>query len=140
MECRDCGHVWEPEPVKLVEINAKLELVDAVWKKPEKGCLRIDDMLPFDYESKAGNRMLKLSIYGSLNGGGIPKRVYHFLDFEGNGSEYGRTKARMFWRQLDGDEPPPDTVEEALERFDELTIPDEVQVQEDGKYLRVVRF
>ena len=52
------------------------------------------------------------------------------------GSGYGRKKARMFWRQMGGDDPPPETIEDGMERFDELVFPDEIAVEQDGKYLR----
>lgn len=133
---RECGYQW-PAP-ELVERNEPVVLVDVQWKAPEQRYLKIEDIEPVEYESKAGNKMLKLFVHGSLNGGKLPKRLMDFLDFEGNASEYGRKKARMFWRQLGGDEPPPDTIQEALERFDELTVPEEVKVREDGPYLKIV--
>src|SRR5262249_22997771 len=49
-----------------------------------------------------------------------------------------RTCAEKWWRQMTGGEPPPRTVNEALERQDELLPVTHIQVAPAGKYFEIV--
>jgi hypothetical protein len=84
-----------------------------------------------EHVSKAGNRLLKI-ILMYKNGGNIPGLVPHYLSFDGNAGYFGR----RLWKRLAGTEPPA-SVDEALERSNEIAIPQSVLVKQDGKFLRV---
>jgi hypothetical protein len=85
--------------------------------------------------------MLKLIISArDKNGGFLPKVFYHFWDIEGNASNYGRQKAMAAWRRFGGLNPVPETIQEAIQRFDELAFPTDVRVKQNGKYLNVVEW
>lgn len=140
MQCPKCGNEWQEESKQeesttVRDIHGKVimrELLPA-----NQNLIHDVEIWPEYFTSSKGNRMMKLKIMG-YNGGPIPISLYHFCDVEGNASDYGRRKARTLWRQLGGDEPPPDTITEAIERWqDEIVIPTELKIVEDGKYLRV---
>ena len=42
------------------------------------------------------------------------------------------------WLDLRGDTPPPETVEEALDRQEEIPVPDEILTVRDGQFWRVI--
>jgi len=133
MECQECGHIWPRE-----EENENNDPV--VMREVTKGpwSLQVVEILPRYHVSRRGNPMLKLIITASENGSIIPTTFYHFMDIEGRGSSYGRAKAARLWLRLGGREPVPETISEAIQRFDELRWPDEVAVVQKGRYLNVV--
>lgn len=135
-ECLECGYVW---PDAVIERNDEVKLVDVQFKKPEGRWLQVKSIEPEAYVSRAGNAMLRVRVAG-YEGGRMLMTVHDYWDIEGNASMYGKTKAQMKWRILGGDEPPPGTITEAMERWDELATPDEVKVVQDGKYLKVERW
>ena len=53
-------------------------------------------------------------------------------------SGYAAKKAAQRWVRLGGQVPTPASVDEALERSDELVSPDEIKLQKDGKFWRVL--
>jgi DNA repair protein RadD len=144
MECPACGYLW-PKP-EVVEAKPK-HLVDVDFVKPAGpagGRYPVRGWSMEEYVSRAGNRMAKLSI--KLDSGGIiPLHVNHFLDFDGEASEYGQRKAWEWWNRRipenfhDQLETP--SVEEAIayasENRDEFYFPTHVTVVPDGKYLKI---
>lgn len=62
--------------------------------------------------------------------------VSEWLALEHQG--FGRAKAVEWWRMHGGLSPAPETVDDAIDRRDELRMPTHVAVAEDGKWLRVV--
>jgi DNA repair protein RadD len=176
-ECPSCGYLF------VIEQHESVQMRDVKWKRPEVLSLDVSSIEPSYFTSKAGNKMLKLSILTDIRNiqhnpihrhckkcksselmtftlteniihhgkytcskcglfnfwvsKPIPVSLYHFLDIEGNASGYGRMKAKAWWRQF-GDDPVPETISEALGRWDELELPDSIRVVEDGRYLRWV--
>lgn len=53
-------------------------------------------------------------------------------------SGFARDKAVRFWAQHNGALPPPTTVDEAIKRKKELTMPTEISVKRNGKYTEIV--
>ena len=53
---------------------------------------------------------------------------------------WARTLAEKWWRQMTGDERPPDSVDEALTRQDELLPVTHIQVAPSGKYWEIVAY
>jgi len=136
MECPNCGHLWEPEPEN--EINAPVKMREINFGPWSMDVLSVT---PRYHISRAGNAMLKLIISArDKNGGFLPKVFYHFWDIEGNASNYGRQKAMAAWRRFGGLNPVPETIQEAIQRFDELAFPTDVRVKQNGKYLNVVEW
>lgn len=71
----------------------------------------------------------------------LPFNVNVFWDIEGNGSPYGRSKARLDWMKLSGStRVPPSTIDEARERWDELEFPSVVTLVRKGQYWNVERW
>ena len=94
-----------------------------------------------DFVSRKGNRMLRLVMYCLPEGDTIPKTVYDYWDIEGQGSSYGMQKARNNWRNFSiSEDDPPETVNEAMDRIDEIKLPDTVWLELQGKYLNVKRW
>ena len=94
-----------------------------------------------DFISRRGNRMLRLVMYCLPQGDSIPKTVYDYWDIEGQGSSYGRAKAKEKWEKLTtSNELPPTSVDEALDRIDEIKLPKTVWLELQGKYLNVKRW
>jgi DNA repair protein RadD len=134
MECPECGHLWEPEPVNEINDPVRMrEIKFGPWS------MDILSVTPRYHISRAGNPMLKLIISArDKDGGFIPKMFYHFWDIEGRASEYGRQKASAAWKRFGGRDPIPETIQDAIRRFDELAFPTDVIVKQNGKYLNVV--
>lgn len=132
VKCYGCSYVWHQA---ITELNHEVKLVDVQFTKPRSHRVRLEDVVPIHYVSRARNEMLKLSLT-CHNGGPIPVTLSHFLDIEGQGSSYGKRRARRFWRQMGGFDPPPSFIFEALQRFDELVFPAEILVEEDGHFLK----
>lgn len=90
---------------------------------------------------KSGNHMAYLSMTCQLDEDTLPVRVSDYWDIEGEGSTWGRTKARQRWRELAQTEPP-ETLFDARMRQYELKFPDHITIQQskDGKYWNVVRY
>jgi DNA repair protein RadD len=64
------------------------------------------------------------------------KTYSDWICFEHSG--YAAEKAVLWWAKRGGEDPPPATVDEALERVGELRMPETVKLKKDGKYWRVI--
>jgi DNA repair protein RadD len=53
---------------------------------------------------------------------------------------YAREKASKWWIARGGKSPTPRTVQEALERGGELTMPEQIRVKREGKYWAIVAY
>lgn len=136
--CPACGWAF-PTPGTLVmehAIDTAVTMTDVHFGQQVAEVLQV--IPPVEHISKAGNIMLKLTLLCALPGR-TPITINQFLDIEGMGSLYGQSRARMLWRRLAGTEPPK-TVLGALERADELNIPDYVEIEQDGRYWKVTKW
>ena len=131
LDCPECGFAFDPPELKERQAPVRMADVKNMGPKP----MTVERMAFGAHKSKAGNRMAKLTLM-CRNGGLAARFVYLYLDFEGQGSAVGQMKARDWWRRMTGAEPP-ETVTEAVDRVDELKIPDRVMVASRGKYLQV---
>lgn len=138
--CPECG-----EELKEVR-NERLELheVETVVKPVNPFGLReahVCSSLFEPYTSRRGNRMLRLVLYCLGEGETIPKTVYDYWDLEGQGSDFGMRTAREKWRDMSiTHADPPDTINEAMGRLNELQVPNTVWLELQGKYLNVKRW
>ena len=130
-ECPECGY-----PLA-VDLNSSLVLKDVKWNSDAIN-VSIEDTSISDYISRAGNRMLKLSLRCRLKNSLTTISVNEFFDFEGNGSLYGQSKARHIWRKITDTEPP-ETVSEAKNREGEIlmSLPDQIKIIQKGKWWNV---
>ena len=144
--CPECGYEFKTDvkPKKyndtrmtLGEVNTVFTTLSPYGPQTASVCSSLFE----DFTSKRGNRMLRLIMYCLPEGATIPKTVYDYWDLEGQGSAYGRTKARDKWRTLSvNDEPPPETIDEAMDRIDELRVPPTVLLELQGKYFNVKKW
>lgn len=131
--CPQCGHVFTVEAV--YEEAGDVVLVDAPF-----GSFKADVMSwnAFAYTSKAGNRMMRLSMLCKATHSAMPLPVSVFLDFEGTASEWGQKKALRAWIDIAGTRPP-ETVDEAIARKSEMH-PEACMLEKRGKYYNVTRW
>lgn len=134
--CRACGYVW---PVETVEHHGEVEMKSVAWSQaPAPLAVEIVDVRIEDYTSRAGNNMLRLKLTCQTGESIQPLWVNEFLDFEGNGSKWGRQRARRLWQHLVGTDPP-QTVAEARDRYGELqmSLPGRIEIIEKDKWWNV---
>jgi DNA repair protein RadD len=136
-KCSECGYEFpEPEAKPVMEkplddVNQSLMVDYNSYGQRVK----VQSYEGYRYVSKAGNKMIKLVVYTSKGA------VNEFLDIEGNGSEYGRKKALMWWRARDNYNPdPPRSCEEAIKRLPDLHIPENVTIRRENGYYKVVEW
>ncbi|UQZ90860.1 hypothetical protein C4J81_17245 [Deltaproteobacteria bacterium Smac51] len=124
LTCGDCGHHWE---VRLVDETAPAFMNEV--KLPPPGQSHVMSWRGYGHVSFKGNYMLLLEL--NCVPGGV---VRHYLDIEGQASRYGQDKARVLWWQLSGGKNMPQTVRMAVDRIEELHIPEFVSlVTENGR-------
>jgi len=129
--CPYCGH--ENEGTIFTEISTPPKMVE-VEARP-LGKSEVVESYCEPYVSFKGYYMLKL-ILNCKPGG----QIVHYLDIEGTASAYGQRKARGLWWGLSGGKKYPDTVTEATERFNELSLPKFVTIKRDGRFKKVEEF
>jgi len=120
MTCPDCGHKWE---VKLVDISQAPDLAQINKTARTRFEDKIIDWSAEIRESPLGRRMLVLTCLCGQAG-----KVEKWLDLEGQASSFDRHLARTLWAGLSGGRTPPDTLEEAARRLEELNLPETVTV------------
>ncbi|MBT8341834.1 MAG: DEAD/DEAH box helicase family protein [Desulfatitalea sp.] len=134
--CRACGYVW---PVETVEHHGEVEMKSVAWSQaPAPLAVEIVNVDIEDYTSRAGNNMLRVKLTCQTGETIQPLWVNEFLDFEGNGSKWGRQRARRLWQHLVGTDPP-QTVAEARNRYGELqmSLPGRIEIIEKNKWWNV---
>ncbi len=128
--CWSCGHVWQ------IELTEKTESPEMVEIRPlPPGASRVESWWAEDHVSQKGNYLMRLVVKCRPG-----NQVWHFLDFDGTASAFGRKKARILWWQLTGGGIPPESVREALARQGELRMPEFVTVVKDNGYKRIKEF
>jgi DNA repair protein RadD len=127
--CPECGFEFEkPEP--------KQELID----RPLDQMIEIGQYFPtfirtwqlMPYKSYKGNYMLKLVI---THNKGEP--INYFIDIEGNASGYGYEKAQKWWKRYSCKPTPPANIDAAMERQNELILPEQIDIRRDGKWWKI---
>lgn len=137
--CKGCGYQW---PVEIIEENGSPEMQDIKWgeaieNKPFNMDVKYVEIS--EHISKKGNRMVKVSL---SNDSFINRmEVNEFMMFDPDSHPFARGKAIQTWISLVKTEPPRN-VDEALDRHGELemSIPPQIQVIEDGRWLKVYKW
>jgi DNA repair protein RadD len=88
------------------------------------------------YVSKKHNKMARLLLICFPDG-----NIYHYLDFEGQGSTWGYFRARNLWRKytMFPQKSIPKEVDEAIYRFSELEAPEYVTIETDENGFKKVK-
>lgn len=137
-ECRACGYVY---PVEIKEQNGTVEMRSVQWSRaPAPKVMEVLEKNFKEYTSKAGNRMMRLSLTCQPSDSIQSVWVNEFFDFDGN-NEWANGKAKRLWEGLTGTIPP-ESVEEAEWRAEELLInvPLRVEVMMKNKWWTVSRW
>lgn len=91
------------------------------------------------YVSRAGNRVMRMTINCRLEQASLPSVVNCFFDVEGAASDYGQKKFQETWKKLTR-HPVPLTVDEAVMRSSEMHVPSQITLKQNKQYLNVVRW
>jgi len=127
--CPTCAHEW-PKAAETPKHEAKADAAVAILSTEPPVWVPIEDVRYFKHNKPGSPPTFRVE-YGS----GL--QVYReWLCFE-HEPGYALTKAREWWQRLAGTAPP-STVDEALERQDEINPPDEIRVKPNGKYFEIV--
>lgn len=125
-ECRDCGH---PFPME-AKHEATADAEAAVMKSEEKPEWRkVDEIVCRRHEKAGGLPSFRVDY---LCG---PRMFSEWLCFEHQG--FARDKAHKIWDELCGEMPAPQDVEDAVQRQEEISAPDEILVAKDGSFWRI---
>lgn len=110
LKCEDCNHEWPPPPARH---EAKAEVVPILsTEKQETPWLEVTSVEASKHHKLGMPPSLKLEYTCGYS------RQAEWLCFEHQGGI--RERAGIIWRQLGGDLPQPETIDEALERLGEL--------------------
>jgi DNA repair protein RadD len=126
MNCPDCGHAWPPrQPKHDVHADALAPMsCDQTW-------IEVCGVRFFRHEKQDGSGPPSLRIeYRSVHGD-----YREWLPFE---APKGRWIAEKKWAELGGDEPAPQTTDEALARTDEIDNVTQIAIRHDGRFWSVV--
>jgi len=126
-ECLDCGHVF-PEPEPKVERTASTEAVMNLTAEDDWRVISDMDVARHHKDGAPDSLRVEYLVDGNV--------VREWVCFEHTG--FPRRKAVEWW-QVHAGTTPPDTVEEALGRRDEIRRPSEAVVIREGKYRRLKR-
>lgn len=151
MECPTCHTLvkaaaitcpWCGAELKVLQ-NERLQMTECVAPPPPVFGVQEARVLDWNiapFTSRAGNYMLKLSLSCAIEGKAFPVNVNHFMDIEGQGSARGQFKALVDMRFFIGHDNVPQTVDEAMDRVEELHIPDTVWIEKNGQYYNIKKW
>jgi DNA repair protein RadD len=126
MACPDCGHVW---PVRAPKHDVRADILSPM--SDDETWLGVHGIEFFHHDKKDGSGAPSLRIeYRTITG-----YYREWLPFE---TPKGRWIAEQKWAELGGDEPVPQTVDEALARTDEIENVTQIAIRFDGKFWTVV--
>lgn len=125
MECPDCGYEF-PEPETKIDRQASTAAI--MNMTAEDDWRPVQDFAVFRNRKTGSPDSMRAEYL--IDG----KPVKEWVCFEHIG--FARMKAVQWWHQNAGTTPP-DTVDEAIERQDEIRAPAEAVVKRDGKYQRI---
>ncbi len=139
--CPVCGFAlrWvENKRVELHEIDLE-EDTDNI--KPCPARILSKPVGDFDYVSRKGAKMLRISYRISLQDRNRSFRMYDYWDIEGvsHNNSYGAMKAAQKWELL-AQTTAPKTLEEARTRWGELEFPEKITVKKKDGFWNVVRY
>jgi DNA repair protein RadD len=122
--CADCGYVFPEEVAHEATASAQPIL------RAEAEAMRYDalDVTYAQHDKVGAPPSLRVSYHAGMR---LVAREWVCLEHQG----YARTKARLWWKRRAGPHSePPETIDEALNRLDELAVPSEILVDETQQY------
>jgi DNA repair protein RadD len=127
--CPQCGYEYPREEKPKHEARADSQAVIMASIEPPRW-LNVDEV---DYalhvKRDTGSRSMRVDYLCGL------KTYSEWVPLE---SERGRGLAMKWWQRAGGSMPLPETIEDALERQEELAWPAQIAVRPEGKYWRIV--
>lgn len=130
MECRDCGHIWEPE----TKHEAEAAIVPIMSGRTLDGWFPVTAV---SYDKHFSNRNFEAPPTFKVTYHTSRKAVREWLCFShAKGSKVQRI-AESFWLQMGGRFPVPESVDAALARTNELRPIESIKYEKDGEFDRV---
>lgn len=128
--CPDCGHEFPPseEPKHAAQADG----LRSVLSNYTPSWHEVRDVRFFRHVKEGSPLSLRVEYACGLT----VYRQWICLEHAG----FARSKAHAWWSRMGGRQPFPSTVEDALARAGELTMPSEVQIKPAGKYFEVVGY
>jgi DNA repair protein RadD len=127
--CIDCGHEF-PEPER-IKHDARVNGAAVMSGNSRVKSHDITEVQYAEHRKEGKPTSLRVEYWVHLR-----KVASEWLCFEHEG--YARGKARWTWREMGGEDPVPETVEEAMSRTDELKRITRVHVDTSGEFWEVV--
>lgn len=128
MTCPDCGHVFPRDEEPKHKARAFQDVILA--KNVQPRWLTVDETSLYKHEKIGAPPSLRMEYRCG------PTVHREWLPLERQG--YAREKAGQIWRRMNGQLPVPETVDEAIRRKGELTLPLQIMVRPNGKYYEVI--
>ena len=135
--CEFCGYEF-PEIVKIKETASEAELIRRAPKAPKPSVVETYQVTRVEYaihKSRDASKppSLKCAYHCGL-------RIFQtWLCFD-HPTPYARHIAHETWRQLSKGAVAPGSTEEAMSRVDQLQLPREIRVLNEGKYSSIVGY
>jgi len=137
-KCPECEHLFKSYTDNESIGNNRYNLKEVNFNKFHEELIVNVKFTQHDiYTSKAGNTMLKATFH-CRSDSGAEVTVNEFFDFEGEGSLYGKRKARNIWKNIVQTKIP-ETVCEADTRWGEfiMSIPNYLKVKKDNGWWHI---
>jgi len=128
--CQCCGHEWSVDEGPKHEATADGERHIMSTGLPQWSV--VDDARFYKHTKIGSPTSMRVEYTCGLT----IHRSWVCFEHEG----FARSKAHGWWRRMGGVMPPPETVDEALARTEELRTPTEIQVRPAGKFFEVVGY
>lgn len=128
-ECIDCGYEF-PEPER-IKHDARVNGAAVMSGNSRVKAHDITEVQYAEHRKEGRPTSMRVEYWTHLR-----KVASEWLCFEHEG--YARGKARWTWREMGGEDPVPETVEEAMSRTGELRRVTKVHVDQSGEFWEVV--
>jgi ribosomal protein L40E len=150
--CPYCGAMVKPTAIRCWKCQNSLQLIsgNVTLQKIELDAHRLGRQraklvgtpnINFHFRSRKGNTMMRVTLACLIGDDDLPTPVSDYLDIEGNGSEYGKARARTKWHQLTGRPYVPSTLDAAESMRADLRFPEYVTVElKNGQYWNVASY
>lgn len=131
----ECGHQFE------IERNVKVNAVSSdapILSTQTSSLFQVGTWTCKSHAKLGSPASMQVSYFGENNApvGNLTSVTAHshreWVCFDHDG--YARRKAETWWQKMGGKMPYPADVKDAIERFSELTKPNEIQLKKEGKY------
>lgn len=125
----DCGHEFSVDLRSLSHNESSYKGSIIAGDEPEEADVK-EVRYSLHYGKDSGIASLRVQYDLGLS------QISEYVCLEHPG--FARQKAVEWWKKRTGNSKPPDTIEEALDRVDEIDEPSAILVKRDGKYFRVL--